>query len=356
MKNLTDAEILRIKRLTASEILKITVPEKLFTGDFGKAKSEHRLLASRWHPDRGGDNKVLAHVQWLYEAAEKKLASGRWIIPGLLEFTTKDRKKYQVKYRKHHPFELGDMYISDTVVAYVIRKENADLVRASKKIISGFQYSSDRMRKECERYLPKVKLDAETDDSYVVVYEKTPDLILLKDVIDHWGGELPTQHAAWILSSAYNLACYLSFNSISHNAISASTYFISPKYHSGALLGGWWYSSKFNQKLIALPKATIDECKSLIVDKTSTGPSIDLQLIKTMGLEMLGDPHGTKMLMKMKTDAKAFPAPFINWLKTTGGKRAVTDYKIYKDKVLIDSWGEPKYFEMELSANDVYEM
>lgn len=346
---------MNVETLSKSQLIGIKIPEKLYTNDAVIAKKEYRKLSMRWHPDRGGDDEVFQHIKSLYEVAEDKISKGLWVTPGQLDFSTLDGKRYQILYKKHHKFELGEMYISNTIVVYMIDKINSDLVDNHRSMLKKFKYANDGMKSEFKKYLPEVMMDSETKDHYVVVYKKTSDLLLLRDVIEHYG-ELPSEHTAWILSSLYNLSCYLKYCGISHNAISMDTYFISPKYHSGALLGGWWYSSEYSKRIIAVPQRTLSHCSDYLNDKKSNDSLIDLQLIKVTGLETLGDPYGSKILMKAKSNPKKFPSSFVSWLRTPPKKPvdAFNEYGTYKSKVLLDSWGPPKFHEMKLTSKDLY--
>jgi hypothetical protein len=349
---------LNIEAYSSADLLRMKVPESLYTNDAETAKKEYRRLSMKWHPDRGGAEDVFQHIKFLYEQAEKKIQNGFWKIPGQLEFTTIDGRKFQIHYRKHHTFELGEMYISDTVVAYMIDKSNKDLVESARRAMRSFKYENDKMKTEFKKYLPDVKLEAETDDHYVVVYSKTADLLLLSDVIEYHKSKsdiTPPPHIAWILSSLYNLECYLNYCGISHNAISPETYFISPEFHSGALLGGWWYSSKIGERLIAVPQRTLNHCADYLKTKKSEDGVIDLQLIKTTGLELLGDANGSSLPLKTKADPKRYPKPFVTWLRTPAGSAPIESYSTYKKKVLVDSWGKPKFHELKLLASDIYE-
>lgn len=341
---------MNIDNLTAANLLAIKVPEKLFTSP-ADAKKEYRKLSMRWHPDREGDDEVFKHVKALYEEAEKKIAAGSWKVPGVERVNTKDGRSFEIRYKKHHVFELGDMYVTDTVVAYMIKNEYSDLVESARKNIS-FKYATDKMKKDFSGYVPTIAVEAETDTHQMVVYRKTEDLLLLRDVIDHMK-KVPARHAAWILSTLYNLNCFFKYNGLSHNAISPDTYFISPQFHSGAMLGGFWYASKIGTNMVAVPKRTLQHAPGdLIKDKKST-PMLDSYLIKATGLEMLGDIHGTKLIAEAK--AGNIPQPLLNWLRTPGSEDPVDEYSTWKKKVLIDSFGPPKFHKLELTSKDLYE-
>jgi hypothetical protein len=151
------------------------------------------------------------------------------------------------------------------------------------------------------------------------------------------------------MSGLHNMTCYLDWADLSHNDISLDTYFISPKYHSGALLGGWWYTSKIGNKIIAVPNRTYQYMPMEVRKTKISSIKTDLELIRAVGRELLGDVTGTRL--KQNED---IPKPLINWLvlpSPTGS--AIKDYTLWQ-KVLTDSFGPRKFVNMEVAAEELY--
>ena len=340
-------------RLSASEILSIKEPGILFTGNADTIKAEYSELAKIWHPDHNRNSRestaVMAHINLLYQKGIELLRSGSWVKPGFISFPSKDGRIYEIKFRICHDFELGTMYIGNKVVAYLISDAHRDLFENAQKIIKGFKYANDEMRTEVSRYLPKIIATFETKDNRLgMVIEKSPDLLLLRDVFDFYKGKIPGRHVAWIQSTLHNLACYLDFAGLSHNAISLDTYFISPQLHGGALLGGWWYAVPQDSKLIGVPATTYSIMPPKIKDKKYGSILIDLELIRSIGRELLGDRNGTKLL-----EMNAAPSQMVNWLRGAASTDALADYSKWKE-VLEKSFGPRKFIEMDLTADLVY--
>lgn len=201
---------------------------------------------------------------------------------------------------------------------------------------------------EIERYLPAVLDSFETTDgSSVLVLAKTPDVFLLQDLIDVLG-PLDPKHVSWIMSSFHNLACYMRTIGMTHNAISTTTCFVSPKHHSGLLLGGWWYSQYAGKKIIAIPGRSVANCPPDIMKNKVADPRLDLSLIRQMGLDCLGDSTGMNLLHDGKT-----PRPLINFLSVASDGDAFKDYKKW-EKVRSDSFGKRRFVEMQVEASDIY--
>jgi hypothetical protein len=340
-----------ISKLTPSDILSIKQPEKLFSGETA-VEAEYRILAKIWHPDRNKDpqaNDVFAQVGTLYRAAKQKIEAGSWEIPGLYFFTDTTGKKFQVRYKRKHVFELGEMYVGEYTVTYFIDKSAQDLFDNAKKMMRSFTFANDKMKAEIQRYLPELHTVNETADRLVMVVKKDPEMILLRDLLDHLGGKIDPKHVAWMLSTIYNISCYLKYAKLTHNSIGPDTFFVSPKKHSGALIGGWWYSAPLGNKLSAAPARTITYAPRDLTTKKIADFRVDSELIRATGRELLGDGGGSKLLSD-----PLIPNALLNWLRTPGTGDAYREYEDWVKSVLKDSFGERRFVELKVQPSDVY--
>jgi hypothetical protein len=340
-----------ISKLTSSELLALTEPERLFAGEESLAKNQYRVLSRLWHPDLNKSPEaaaVFAHFSELYHQAIEKIKNGTWETPGLRKLTDVTGKKFEFKYRKKYPTELGEMYVGNHFVTYMIQKADADLVSNAKGVIKSFNYANNAMRSEIEKCLPRIYAELETQDHYVVAITKTPDMFLLRDVLDHCKGKIDPRHVAWILNTIYNIACYLKYSGLTHNAIGPDTYFISPSQHSGALLGGWWYAAPIGKNLTAAPQRTYIQANKYFTSKKAVTHLIDSELIKATGRELLGDINGSKLL----ADA-TIPNSMLNWLRIPGTENVIEDYKTWVE-VLKNSFGERRFVDLNLQQSDIY--
>lgn len=339
--------------MTAEAILNARQPGDLYSPDSAKMEEEYKSLAKKFHPDVFKHPKasdVMATINDLYDKGIAMLREDRWEASNVVRFPAKKgTSTHEIHFYTSRPFELGMMYVSDSIVCYVVEGVYRDLFSNAGKTIDSFKYGSDRMKAECERYLPKVRAKFETADNRLgMVIDKTPDLLLLKDVLAYFEGKIPDRHAAWILSSLYNLACYFDFAGLTHNAVSLDNYFISPQYHSGAMLGGWWYSVPKNNKMIGVPKDIFSIMPPSVKNKKLGSIQTDLESIRLVGRSILGDSRGTKLL-----DMKVAPEPFVKWLKGVSAAKAVDEYSNWA-KVLEASYGKRRFVEMSLSREQLY--
>jgi len=343
-----------IVKLTATKILKTKEPEKLFSkGDIKEIEHEFRTLAKKWHSDVNKDPKaheVFIRIQELRDLAVTRVNDGIWCVPGLLSIKGKDGKEYQIKFHKKHPIEIGEMLISDMFVTYIINSDYKDLFDNAEKMINSFEYANDRMKTEVSKYLPTIKKTFESiDGRFVMVIEKTKDLLLLRDVHDFVNKKMNHKHIAWIQSSLHNLACYFSYAKIGNNDISLDTYFISAKHHGGALLGGWWYSKRGGSKLTGVPLRTYNLIPPDVKIRGTASRRIDLELIRAVGRELLGDVSGSRLPM-----IKTAPKPMVDWVRAASSGDAIREYSQWKD-ILKESFGERKFIKWELDSEELYE-
>lgn len=346
--------------LTASQLLAVTRPESLYTRSEDTAKVEYRLLVSRWHPDvtsLATAPEVFDHVTKMYRQALELISNGKWIEPaekveceqhGVKRFRAVGERQSlkTIKYLVAKPYELGTCYVGNSHVTYTVDQEHLDLYERALSQIKSFKFANDKMALEMVKYLPQVVSTFKTLDQAVLVVRKTPDQLLLRDVLDHMGGVItPTGHLGWVLNVFYNLACYLQWAGVTHNAISLDTLYVSPLRHAGALLGGWWYTSPVASKLVALPPTTMvvvppDVLRSKVADCRT-----DLELLRALGRELLGDVTGVRLDPSSE---------LVRWLRLPSGGDARQDYNTWKHKILPAAFGPPKFVSLELVASDIY--
>jgi hypothetical protein len=339
-----------LSTLTAKHILSINRPEKLFSEPVN-VQAEYRELARQWHPDHNPsvDQSIMAKITVLYSEAQKKIKEDAWEVIGVTQIETKDGKKYKIRYHVHRPFELGEMYICDTVLVYLIRKEFKDLADNSRNACRTFKYPNDNLKKEFQKLLPQLLVDSETDSHYFMVFNKTPEIFSARDILNHFKGKIPVVHVAWMLSRLYNIACYMYYNETSNNDISLDSYFIDPKLHSGYLLGGWWYSVPLDKKMIALPERTLSHIPKSVLKKKEGSCVTDSCLIKAIGRELLGDVTGAKLM-----NDPTIPKPLFNWLQSPGNDKPMEDYTTWMEKILIQSFGKRQFVELKVESQDIY--
>jgi len=342
-----------VMNLTAADILQANEPGELFSGNDKLMKDEYMTLVKHWHPDNHSgtkeSNDIMAKINALYEKGIAQLREGIWRKPGFISILSKDGKRHEIRYLIEEPFELGTCYICDNAVVYLLENSFQDFYRNAEQVIRGFTYADEQMHYEISGYLPEVISRFETvNGKWGMVLAKTPDMLRLKDILAFYGGELPDRHVAWILSRLYNLACYLDFSNLTHNAMSLENWFVSPQSHKGALLGGWWYTVPRGEPMLGVPEGTYTILPPQVrVDKRGSIQT-DLECIRSMGRELLGDRSGSRLM------ASNVPRAFINWLRVAPADTAFEEYTRW-EKVLTKSYGRRRFTVMELDGETLYE-
>ncbi len=334
-----------------NEILAANTPEALFSGDLSLAKKEYRDYAKSWHPDHNTSLSapvVFDHITNLFNQAKDKLEKNTvWDQNNVLTITDNNKKNYKIKYLRKHTFELGEMYLANTLVLYIIKDDI--LFKNAMKTIQSFHYHDDNMKAEMQKYLPNIKCSFSLDNKQsCLIVNKTEDLLLLKDVVNTF--TLTPEHIAWILNRLYNIICWLNYEmKLTHGGINLDNLFISPPYHSVALLGGYWYATPFGTKLSALPLLNYQYLPPEIKDKKLADPRIDLDSLRLLGRTLLKDSAGSKLIKN-----PTVPKPIGEFLCGASNADALHEYKTWTDKVLFDSFGKRKFVELNLTANDIY--
>lgn len=329
-------------------------PERLFTGSLDDIKKAYRQLAMTWHPDRSGDPGALAvfqHIQRLYETAAQRIGLGDWPGAGSLRLDAIDGKAYEINYLRRHRFELGSLYVAGSVAAFVVEREHADLVRHAERMIQGLRFADDRMRAQVAGLLPAYPFAGafQTADAWVIVMKKTPRLLLLRDVFEHFHGRLDPRHVAWVVSSLLNLCCYFRHAGITHNALSLDTCFISPAAHSVTVLGGWWYAAGIGEPMVAAPASTLEWAPHGLLAGKRADVRTDLELVRAIGRELLGDIGGSRLAQ----DSGA-PRAMIDWLRLPASGDPIDEYRTWRSRVLHDSFGARRFAELPLTQSDIY--
>lgn len=344
----------RLTSLTADDLLAIPldVPEQLFSAP-ANAKAESRVLFMAWHPDRCAEpraQEVFQHVKSLFEAAELKIAQGTWETPGVLKLTARDGALFEVTYARKLSVDVGTMYVGRKFVGFDVAQDNLDLLDEAERRVAGLTYANDAMRAEFSRYFPRPARKIATTTGAFWLLEKEPGELLLADVLEHYQGKMPPRHVAWVISRLLNIACYLEVaGKLSHNDIGPDTVFISPAQHTAQLLGGWWFSAPLGTPLRAASQRMVMCAPPDVLQKKVGDSRTDMELIKALGRELLGDSTGVRL-----ANDSAVPPALADWLQLSTHQSAVATYKEWQERVLIDAFGERKFVEMNVSHETLY--
>ena len=197
------------------------------------------------------------------------------------------------------------------------------------------------MEKEFKRYFPEVvdTFELKTGE-YCLVLKKDDTDFLLSDFLEYYsnqGKELDPKHCAWVVSRLSNICCFLKYNHLVHNGISLNNCFVSPKYHTIMLFGGWWYCVSEGEKLIGTQKSVYDVMPVKEKSEKKSTYQTDLECVKQIGRQL----------------NRSLTKPFENWVNKAASKDAFNEFDSW-NKALYDSFGERKFIVLDISEKDIY--
>lgn len=336
----------------AEKILAMQKPGDLFSPDMSRMRSEYKNLAKIWHPDVHSDNalaaRVMSKINELHDEGIRLLQEGRWSKSNFVQFRSLDNRLHNITYLTAFPFELGHYYICNSMVVYAVNKQLQEFFDNYVDSVQKLRYADASMETEFKRFMPNIRTKFETADQFVVIVDKPTDVVSLRSVLQHYNRVLPDRHMAWILSSLYNIACFLYFNGIAHNGITLDNYFISPIQHNGMLLGGWWYATPFGQRMIGAPQNVHDIMSHKTkADKLATYTT-DMDSIRQLGRQLVGDISGRSLRYNA-----TIPKAILDWLLGASTKNPIEEYVSWGNTLDV-GYGKRKFVEMKVTADDLY--
>jgi hypothetical protein len=333
---------------SALALLALQEPEQLFSSPETVAEG-FRALARRWHPDANAQAKageVFAHLASLRDAALRKQRLGLWEGQEELRLRTPSGSSRVFKEISRWSFELGRCHLGPGTLVAILNAEWEDFHRNARLLAKACVGREPRLRSAFLGSLPAVREAFPLADGRpVLVLALAPDLIRLRDLFRHLGHRLDPRHVAWIVSGLLNLACYLQRTGLTHNDLSLDTCFVSPRRHFVALPGGWWYGALEGQPLLGLPRRSLD-----LWPWTSVGdPGLDLELIRAVARELLGDASG-----QLLPDLGTAPEALGTWARQASSGSAREDYRHWMENILPASFGSRRFVALEITPDQVH--
>lgn len=338
---------------SAVEILKSNKCGDLFERNIDSIKAEYRALAKLYHPDINKSSEaqeVFAKVNLLYDRALELIAKGDWEVSNLITIKSKSCMINNYKYLSEKVFELGKFYICRERLVYVLDSKNKKYYDNAIYMVKNLHYADTNMEKEFSRYFPIIEDTFETvEGNWCIVLQKSEDVFLLEDLLNQQGGKLAEKHTAWVISRLCNICCYLNYQGIVHNGISLSNCFVSPKYHTILLLGGWWYAVEQGEKMIGTQKAIFDIMPLKDKNEKISSYRTDLESVKLIGKQLLNNLS----LLTKKGEIESIPDSMKEWLRKGASDKAVEEFTSWN--VALDrAWGERKFIVLNVTESDIY--
>lgn len=334
--------------MNADQILALKPEEyaRLFP-ERGSIREAFAYLLKAWHPDRNSGEPraadVTAQIVALHKRAVAADQDGTWAMPNRLR-VRKDRRDLEFHYLRKAGIPAGDLYIGRSTLITVAGKEMEDLATHAALLVEALPAPPAKAQEEFSRLLPKLDRTISIEKGYGVTI--APAMVRLQDLLDH-RGPIDPKHVAWILSGAYNLACYLELSGVTHLGFDVDHLFVKPETHEVALLAGWEFASLGRRK----PKAATPAAVRLLgtdLKRDPVDPRHHLRQIRALGRALLGDPNGATL-----TSRPDLPRAFVRWLQLPPGKSAQPEYKAW-GHCLVDSFGPRRFQAFDITSSDIY--
>lgn len=336
--------------MTAEQILSISKCGDLFPYGVDNVKAKYKELVKEWHPDANKNSKsadVFQKITELYNKALELLEQGTWEKTNYVLIAKDNGKKIALNYDTVFDFELGTCYVTKTKIVYVLGKDKKKYFDNAITRIKSLKYADKKMEDTLSICMPKIYQTFQSSNGeYVIVLDKTEDIYPLKSVFEYFGNKIQDRHVAWIISRLCNLTCFLKYNGIVHNGININNVFVSPQYHSILLLGGWWYTTKENEKMIGTTKDIFSIMSVTAKGSKKSSYLTDLESVKLLGRQLLGESNCRKLVLDT-----TIPKAFTNFLISGSSDDAYKEFNKW-DKALNDSYGARRFVKMEV--NDIY--
>lgn len=335
--------------MTKAEILRITKPGDLFPGDAVKCKVRYKEYIKQYHPDvKGGDALVFEHITELYNEALKLLRTGEWTKTNYIELKTKEGKTFQISYLYTSDFELGTYYVCKRHLIYVVSREKEKYYRNYIRRAENLKYGSEEMKRAMKRTMPDILKHGElANGNFYIVLNKTEDVYPLGLVLRALGSVDP-RHVAWMISRLSSICCFLEYNGLVHNGITLDSCFVSPKYHSILLLGGWWYAIASGEKMVGTTGEIYDLMPVTAKTSKTADAKTDLESVKLIGRQLFNE----KSCRTLKT-RKDIPEPIINFLIKGSLNDAIEEMEAW-DQTLTDAYGKRRFVELNVTSQQIY--
>jgi serine/threonine protein kinase len=320
--------------MTKTQILTFTKPSQLFSIE--NYKDEYRKYAKANHPDKGGDAKIMAHINKLYDMACALDRVHSWRALGFITVNGVD-----YSYNSVNLFELGHIYTSDTKLIYhIFSKFTTELNQIT-------QFNNDKMK--AQKIIPdKIDIvkDKTSGDFYYIV-DIPEGSVLLRDILTKIN-IIEVKHIAWIISRLFNVCSLVQYNGLVHLDISPNTILINPKTHWAGLYGGWWYCYKEGDKISKIPASTYRILPYSSISTKEASYMLMNSQIRALGRELLGNRYGDNLSLK-STESK-----FIEYLTQAGGDNVIDDFVQWDTKIIDSIFGARKFAKWEIKKEDVY--
>lgn len=348
------ADAAQLISLTSSQVMAKTTPESFFAGEAPPTldvfKLVMRKLLSHWHHMASNDSShtdAFNHVKKMQELGVEKLEKNLW-----------NSKVKELCFETDHSKVLINYLHKDEIPGWGTRFEGRSntyhLISSSwKDLIEPIQARLKNLHSKA----PTPELKSQFDDQAFGVLSRWNDATE-KGLVRYFRPKgyinaldvknklvtIPVKHVAWMLSRLFNMACLMQHIGQFNLNIRAESVYINPEYHSVILVDGWQFVDGCNVQ--AAPEWVLHRFPDIKTTK-KVESQIVLDMIKSTGLELLGDRLGVNLLR-----TKDVPEALVTYLLTPSQNDAIKEYAAYVK--VRDQLFPRKFINWNLTVDDVY--
>ena len=293
----------------------------------------YKDILKKIHPDVNNnslDSTVATTVlQALYKKAKEDIKNDIWKTSNSI--TIKD---LTFNYTKEFKCDIGTCYFNYQQVFYIFDdyKNLFDSTIKNIDLISSLLHKHPRFTEEFSKYLPTTySRDYDRTNLLLSFPKSSSNIVPLLDIYNYFKTSIPHNHVAWILSSLYNICCFLEHFKLVHNGITINNIFIDIDNHYALLFGGWWFTTFVDTKMIGISKDLYSILPLKVRDTKMSNIQTDLESIRYIGKFLLGIEHPPKEIydwLNNEFASKSSVEEFKKWStivkKVYGEKRKFT--------------------------------
>lgn len=247
----------------------------------------------------------------------------------------------KLRYMSSHTFELGCCYVGKDRILWLLNRGHEKYANHMIRARKALHYADRAMEEAFSMSLPGVpEVRATAGCRTLIIMPKEEDEYYLPDIISYYQSSLPAEHTAWIISRLMNLCCFLRFNNLVHNGISADNCFISPNRHTLSLYGGWWYTVPAGGKLTGTKKHIFELMPLPEKTAKTAGFTTDIESVRDLGRFLTGSSFGGV-------------DPLAEWLGRGSSDDAFLEFEQWNEAI-IKRWGGRSFTPMEVKEGELY--
>ncbi len=176
--------------------------------------------------------KLLAYVKATEDAKEFDYSGDSlWEAAGQASYTMANGQPLSIDYMFCYSYPGCSCYIAKESVVYIFEKDS----EAAAFMAGLRRLSFPGADVKLQRCFPRLKMELALQGSgKALVFTRRPGFYPA-ELFSPW----PSEHLAWVISRMENLCCAFEYSEIRYGDISATSVFINPITHEGAIFGDW---------------------------------------------------------------------------------------------------------------------